>query len=148
MLFATFTKVKKIIQILVRGKRSRMLSKHYFIEYLKTKWWLLKTYFIPSSQNLITRLVQWMQMNLYEKTRKSEKVTVICGIKNIHLLAQRFFVLLHLESYQRFLELMQQSVLGCDIKKIKYGKISAIHSDEEEKQIIVYTSTCIKSARI
>ena len=35
-----------------------------------------------------------------------------------------------------------------DIKKIKYGKRSAIRSDVSEKQSIVYTSACIESARI
>ena len=35
-----------------------------------------------------------------------------------------------------------------DIKTIKYGKRCAISSDVSEKQSIVYTSTCIESARI
>ena len=35
-----------------------------------------------------------------------------------------------------------------DLKTIKSGKISAISSDVSEKQIIVYTSACIESARI
>ena len=35
-----------------------------------------------------------------------------------------------------------------DVKTIKSGKISAISSDVSEKQSIVYTSACIKSAII
>ena len=35
-----------------------------------------------------------------------------------------------------------------DVKTIKSGKISYISSDVSEKQIIVYTSACIESARI
>ena len=38
--------------------------------------------------------------------------TSICGIKNIHFLSPRFLVLLHVESHQRFLVLVQKSVLG------------------------------------
>ena len=34
------------------------------------------------------------------------------GIKNIHFLAPSFLVLLHVESHQRFLELVQYIVLG------------------------------------
>ena len=43
---------------------------------------------------------------------------------------------------------MQQSVLGGEVKTIKSGKRSAVSSDASEKQIIVYTSACIESARI
>ena len=35
-----------------------------------------------------------------------------------------------------------------DLKTIKFGKISDIRSDASDKQIIVYTSACIESARI
>ena len=64
-----------------------------------------------STLTLITRLVHLMLMNLYGKSKKSEMVTVICVIKNIHFLAPRFLVLLHIESHQRFIELVQQSVI-------------------------------------
>ena len=40
------------------------------------------------------------------KSNLSEMVTVICGIKNINLLAPRFLVLFHVESHQSFLVLM------------------------------------------
>ena len=50
--------------------------------------------------------------DFYGKSKTSNMVTVICGIKNIHFLSPRFLVLLHVESHQRFLVLVQQSVLG------------------------------------
>ena len=53
--------------------------------------------------NLRTRSVHLMRMNLYGKLKTSNMVTVICGIKNIYFLAQRFLVLMHVESHQRFL---------------------------------------------
>ena len=89
-----------------------MLSKNYLLEHLKTKWLLLKTYFGMSTLTLITRMVRLVLMNLYGKADKSDMVTVICGIKNIHFFAPRFLVLLHVESHQRILVLVQQRVLG------------------------------------
>ena len=65
-----------------------------------------------STLNLITRLVHLMLMNLYGKSKTLVMATVICGIKNIHFLSPRFLVLLHVESHQRFLVLVQQSVHG------------------------------------
>ena len=89
-----------------------------------------------------------MLMNLYVKSKTSVMATVICGIKNIHFLLPRFLVLLHVESHQSLLVLVQQSVLGGDIKTIKAGRSSAIISYVSEKQSIVYTSACIESAII
>ena len=89
-----------------------------------------------------------MLTNLYGKETTSKMATVICGIENIHLLASRFLVLLHVESNQRFLVLVQQSVIGVTQKQLNLGKISAISSDVSEKQSIVYTSNCIESAII
>ena len=83
-----------------------------------------------------------MVINLYGKAKTSEMVTVVCGIKNIHFLAPRFLVLLLVESHQRFLELVQQSVFG------QPAKIYAIISDVSDQQSIFYTSACIESARI
>ena len=102
-------KYKNIIQIVIIQNRSTMLSKNYFMYCLKTKQLLLKTYFGLSTLTLITRTVPLMVMNLYEKVKTSQTVTVICGIKNIHLLAPRLLVLLNVESHQRFLVLVQQS---------------------------------------
>ena len=112
MLFPTFAKMQKIIHIVIIGNRSTMLSEYFFMEHLKTKWLLIKIYFGLSTLNLITRLVHLMQMNLYVKKKTSDMEIAIYGIKNIHLLVPRFLVLLHVDSHQRFLELLQQGVLG------------------------------------
>ena len=53
-----------------------------------------------------------MVMNLSEKLKTSEMGTVICGIKHINFLAPRLLVLLHVDSHQRLLVLVQQRVLG------------------------------------
>ena len=58
------------------------------------------------------KIVHMMLMNLYGKAKTLVMEKVICGIKNIHFLSPRLLVLLHVESYQRFLVLVQQSVLG------------------------------------
>ena len=63
-----------------------------------------------------------MLMNLYENAKTSVMATVICGIKNIHFLATRLLVLLHVESHQRFLVLVQQSVLGVTERQLNQGK--------------------------
>ena len=93
-------------------------------------------------------MVHLTGVNLYGKSKTSEMVTVICGIKNIHLLAPMFLVLLHVDSHQRFLELFQQGGYWGDVKTIKSWKISAIISDVSEKQSIVYIYACIELARI
>ena len=82
------------------------------MDYLNKKWLLLKTYFGLSTHTLIPRMVHLMGINLSGKAKTSDMVTVICGIKNIHFLAPRFLVLLHVDSHQRFLVLVHQSVLG------------------------------------
>ena len=46
------------------------------------------------------------------KTKDMSDETFICGIKNIHFLSPRFLVLLHVESHQRYLVLVQQRFLG------------------------------------
>ena len=51
-------------------------------------------------------------INLYGKAKTLVMATDIFGIKNIHFLLPRFLVLLHVESHQRFLVLVHQSVLG------------------------------------
>ena len=79
--------MQKIIKIVIIGNRATMLSKYYFIEYLKIKWLLLKKYFGLSTLTLITIMVHLMGMNLYGKVKTSEMVTFIYGIKSIHLLA-------------------------------------------------------------
>ena len=94
---------------------------NFFMSYLKTKWLLLKTYFRPSKQNLITRMVHLMGINLSGKAKTSDMVTVICGIKNIHFLAPRFLVLFHVESHQRLLVLVQQSLLEVMWRQISLG---------------------------
>ena len=89
------SRMQNIIQIVIIGNKSTMLSKHYFIYYMKTKWLLLKTYFVLSTLTLIKIMVHLMGMNLYEKAKTSEMVTVICIITNIHFLAPRLLVLLN-----------------------------------------------------
>ena len=38
VLLHTVAKMQKIIQIVITGNRSTMLSKHYFLEHMKRKW--------------------------------------------------------------------------------------------------------------
>ena len=68
--------------------------------------------FCTEYTDFITIMVHLMGMNLYIKANTSVMVAVICGIKNIHFLAPRLLVLLHVESSQRFLLLAQQRILG------------------------------------
>ena len=118
------------------------------MEYLKTKWLLLKTYFGLIKLTLITRMVHFMGINLYVKAKTSDMVIVVFGIKHIHLPAPRLLVLLHVESHQRFLELLHQGGSWGDVKKIKSWKISAIISDVSEKHSIVYIYACTELSRI
>ena len=122
MLLHTFTDMQNIIHIVIMGNRSTMLSKHDFLEHLKTKWMVLKTYFGLSTLNFITILVNLMLKNLYGKENTSEMVTVICSIKNSHFLAPRFLVLLHADSHQRIFVLVHQSVLGVNQKQLNLVK--------------------------
>ena len=73
---------------------------------------LLLTCFGMSKLYSIARLGHMMLMNLYGKAKTIVMATSICGIKNIHFLSPRLLVLLHVESHQRFLVLVQQIVLG------------------------------------
>ena len=61
-------------------------------------------------------------INLFGKAKTLVMATVICGIKNIHSLSPRFLVLLNVESHQRFLVLLQQSVLGVTQRQLNLGK--------------------------
>ena len=66
----------------------------------------------------------------------------------MHFLAPRFFGFVASRVTSMVLGIdTAESSLG-DVKTIKYGKISAISSDVSDKQSIVYTSSCIESARI
>ena len=112
VLYPTFAKIKNIIQIVIIGNMSKMQSKNCFVDYMKTKWLLLKRCFGLSKLTLITIMVHLMGINVYGKSKTSYMVTVLCGIKNINFLAPKFLVLLHVESHQRFLVLVQQSVIG------------------------------------
>ena len=69
VLLPTFAKTQKIIQKVIIGNISTMLSTHYFMEHLKMKWLLLKIYLRLITLNLITRLVHLMRMNLYGKSK-------------------------------------------------------------------------------
>ena len=88
---------------------------------------VIKTLFhgLPEEKMAVTQDILWTEYNEFDnkissfdadeficKSKTSEMVTVICGIKNIHFLSPRFSVLLHVESHQRFLLLVQQSVHG------------------------------------
>ena len=89
-----------------------------------------------------------MLMNLYGKAKTSKMGTLICGIKNIHLLSQRFLVFVACRVISKVLGIGVAERSWGDVKIIKSGKISAIRSDVSEKQSIVYTSACIEPARI
>ena len=93
-------------------KQVNNVIKTFFLGYMKMKWLLLKTHFGLGTLDLITRMVHFMVMNLFGKAKTSEMVTVICGIKNIHFLVLMFLVFNNVESYKRFLLLVQQIVLG------------------------------------
>ena len=57
-------------------------------------------------------MIHFIGINLNEKTKTSEMVTIFCGVKNIHFHVPRFLVLYDVESHQRFLLLVDHSVLG------------------------------------
>ena len=92
-------------------KQVNNVIKNGFMEYLKTIWLLIKTYLGLITLNLITRMIHLMGMNLYEKTKASHMVTVLCGIKIIHFLVPRFLALWHVELHKMFLVLVQQIIL-------------------------------------
>ena len=141
MLLPTFTTMQKIIHILIIGNRSTLLF--FFMDYLKTKWLLLKPYFGLSKLNLITIMVTLMGMNLYGKSKTSEMVKVMCGIKNIHFFVPEFLVLLHVESHKRLLELVQQRVLGVTQIKLNMGKDLLLAVMYQRNKVFFYTSACI-----
>ena len=143
MLFPTFAKIQNIIQIVIIGNRSTILSKHYFLEHLKIKWLLLQKYFGLSTLTLITRLVHFMLMNLYEKSKTSKMVTVIFWHQKYSLSCTKVlgFVACIVTSNVIVIGAAERS--WGDVKTIRSGKRYAISSDVSEKQSNVYTSVCI-----
>ena len=128
VLFHTFVKMPNIIQIVIIGNRSTMLSKHYFTNNLRTKWLLLKTYFRLSILNLITRLVHFILMNLY-----GEKKYIRDG--NSHLWHQKYLipctkvlVFVACRFTSKVLVIGSAERSWVDVKTIEYGKRSAISS--------------------
>ena len=89
-----------------------------------------------------------MGMNLYEKSKTSEMVTVIFGIKNIHFLSPSFFSFVESRLTSKVLGIGVKERSWDDVKTNKSGKIAAISIDVSEKQSIVYTPDCIESAII
>ena len=63
-----------------------------------------------------------MLMDLYGKAKTLVMATVICGIKIFHFLSPRFLGFFHVESHQKFLVLLKQSVLGVTWRQLNLGK--------------------------
>ena len=89
-----------------------------------------------------------MGMNLYEKSKTSEMVTVIFGIKSIHFLLPRFFSVVESRLTSKVLGIGVKERSWDDVKTNKSGKISSISIDVSVKHSIVYTPACIESAII
>ena len=98
-----------------------VLKPPHVVSYLHTfyrtqVWYLRKCITIVTQHNWVLTIYHHKLLvthfDLTTVFYRLEMVTVIFGIKNIHFLVPRLLVLLHVESHQRLLMLVQQSVLG------------------------------------
>ena len=148
MLFLTFAKMQKIIQIGIIGNRSKNI---------------IKTLFSGSSEEEmnVTLDVFWTEYTAFDnKVGSYDADELIWKSKDISDGNKNLWHQKHSLPFTKVLGFVAcrvtSKVLGIgaserswgDVKTIKSGKISDISSDVSEKQSIVYTSACIEYARI
>ena len=96
---------------------------------------------------MITRMVNLTGMNLSGKAKTPEMVIVICGIR-YSLPCTKVIDFVACRVTSKVLGIGAAQTYWGDVNKIKLCKRPAISSGVSEKQSIVYTSACIKPARI